>query len=120
VCPLRGIKGNLTPRYFGPSVFLSFVNQLPTKIETSFIPIVTLTCFMLVSSKYVCETLLSLVDYEILDLVKIHLSRVSLIPLVQWKKILKEGNKAIHDDITDQPLQERRSLRACEDRRRLV
>jgi hypothetical protein len=47
---LCGIKGNSTPRYFDPSVFSSFVNQLPTKIETSLVSVVTLTCFMFVSA----------------------------------------------------------------------
>jgi hypothetical protein len=32
--PLRGIKSNLTPWYFGPFVFLSFMDQLCTKFET--------------------------------------------------------------------------------------
>jgi hypothetical protein len=68
-CALRGIKGNSNPRYFGPSMFLSFVNQLPTKIETSLFPSLP-WCVSCLLAQELFRILIPWVDHEILDLLK--------------------------------------------------
>jgi hypothetical protein len=37
--PFHGIKSNSTPCYFGPFMFFSFVNKLPTKVELLLFPL---------------------------------------------------------------------------------
>jgi hypothetical protein len=77
-CALCATKGNLTPHYLDPSVSChSWINSLQ-KIETSFVSVITLTCFTLVSSRDVYEHSFHelTMRYSISD--KIHISRALL------------------------------------------
>jgi hypothetical protein len=64
---------SLLPR---PFIFLSSAEPLPTKIETSFVPSVTLMCSMLVISRYVYEHSFYELTMRYSIFKKIHRSRV--------------------------------------------